>query len=113
MYGSEGEVRSDNHDILRYQIPTTAGQSGSPIFFQKENEYFVIGVHTTGVTANNSYNLGVNIDDKRIKFWIQSIIGKIERKLDLCNINIIQGHLILHLKIGSIWQRLILRNCKY
>jgi glutamyl endopeptidase len=54
---------------LFYDIDTYGGQSGSPIWFQTDQQTFAIGVHTSGSTSGNS---GTRITDgvfQMMKAW--------------------------------------------
>lgn len=45
MYGDAGVIVKSETDCISYNITTTKGQSGSPVFHEINGEYFVIGIH--------------------------------------------------------------------
>lgn len=53
MYEAKGDCFIDelDHNLLKYKIPTSLGQSGSPVFYIEDNKKFVIGVHVCGDTT--------------------------------------------------------------
>ena len=54
LFGTEGRVRESKRNVqqLNYDMPTAAGQSGSPIVRKVgKNNYEVIGVHTRYIEA--------------------------------------------------------------
>ena len=44
---------SKNSDFLSYEIDTTDGQSGSPVYRKKDGKYYIIAVHTRGDGTGN------------------------------------------------------------
>jgi V8-like Glu-specific endopeptidase/GTP-binding protein EngB required for normal cell division len=44
----KGDIKSVDSDFITYWIDTGQGQSGSPVFFQEDNQYKVVGVHVLG-----------------------------------------------------------------
>ena len=60
MYGMKGKWEREKEEI-RYDISTTEGQSGSPVFIQRNGRYYVIGIHTVG---RLSYNKGVILNNR-------------------------------------------------
>ncbi len=35
-----------NNGLIGYDIPTYAGQNGSPVYHQSKDDYYIIGIHT-------------------------------------------------------------------
>lgn len=48
MSGQSGTIRSCNGRSISYNISTTSGQSGSPVFRQINENFYVIGIHSQG-----------------------------------------------------------------
>ncbi len=83
LFGTEGRVRESKRNIqqLNYDMPTAAGQSGSPIVRRVgKNNFEVIGVHTRYIEASKTgkkdnfeenCNSGVKFTD-----YIKTIINK-------------------------------------
>jgi len=60
--------------FLSYKIFTSKGQSGSPIFYEHDKKYYVVGIHTLG--NNQSDNKGVLLTTKvrtTINQWIMEM----------------------------------------
>lgn len=52
-------------EILTYNIDTTPGQSGSPVFLIIEDhliEIYLIGIHVAGDPFENKYNMGTYLN---------------------------------------------------
>jgi V8-like Glu-specific endopeptidase len=55
ILNEETVKKSERLLYVNYQVYTSAGQSGSPIFYEtKEREYFMVGIHTLGGDEENS-----------------------------------------------------------
>lgn len=64
MWTMTGDVYYMDNELLYYQIDTTPGQSGSPIWATWEDSegshpYSIIGVHINGIAGNPRFNGGV------------------------------------------------------
>lgn len=51
--------------LLKYDIDTTGGQSGSPVWIVKDNKYYVIGVHTMGNSSIGNFATRIDLDFMR------------------------------------------------
>ena len=51
--------------LLKYDIDTTGGQSGSPVWIVKDNKYYVIGVHTMGNPSLGNFATRIDLDFMR------------------------------------------------
>ena len=58
----EGECQGP---LLKYDIDTTGGQSGSPVWIVKDNKYYVIGVHTMGNSSIGNFATRIDLDFMR------------------------------------------------
>lgn len=54
QYTAPGKIISSSVSVLNYNIDTTSGQSGSPVFYQEGNNYISIGVHGYGGSMNSA-----------------------------------------------------------
>ncbi len=74
MYGDSGRCVKESENRLKYTIPTSAGQCGSPIFIKlAKDSYTVVGIHNN---ADIATNLGLLLNDKMkaiINKWIKKI----------------------------------------
>ncbi|KAJ8522552.1 hypothetical protein ONZ45_g849 [Pleurotus djamor] len=64
MYGEDAlttwNVNTDRRHMIKYQISTNSGQSGSPIITETEEGMKVIGIHTYGAADGGASNSGVS-----------------------------------------------------
>lgn len=58
----EGESQGP---LLKYDIDTTGGQSGSPVWIVNDNKYYVIGVHTMGNSSLGNFATRIDRDFMR------------------------------------------------
>ena len=74
-----GKMSNDSKGMIEYDIDTTGGQSGSPIFYKNNNNNItkLIGIHTNGDYLEKKKNYGTPFTDDIIQ-WINSIITKKE-----------------------------------
>ena len=71
MWGTDLALVKVEDDRIYYQVDTNEGQSGSTIYYEKDGNYFVVGVHTGGDEKGN-LNVGVLLTEERarkIKDW--------------------------------------------
>ncbi len=78
MYGYSGKWVKESESRLKYNIPTSAGQCGSPIFRKEaNNSYSVVGIHTDGdIVSNSGLLLNTKIKERineRIKKNIKTV----------------------------------------
>jgi V8-like Glu-specific endopeptidase len=66
----KGEIKSVDSDFITYWIDTGQGQSGSPVFFQEDNKYKVVGVHVLGDELERA-NKATLLTNARIE-WINT-----------------------------------------
>ncbi|MBL9029257.1 MAG: trypsin-like peptidase domain-containing protein [Caedimonas sp.] len=78
MWGMEGKPVNIDNDHIGYEIDTFGGQSGSAVWYQEGESYYVVGVHITGT---KDITLGLNkatlLNRARydqIRTWIESSI---------------------------------------
>jgi V8-like Glu-specific endopeptidase len=47
----EGPIEEVNsiHDMLHYSIDTTGGQSGSAVYYERNGEFNIVGLHVLGI----------------------------------------------------------------
>ena len=63
---SSGKAESDpDKQVIKYNIDTYSGNSGSPVFIKKDNQFMVVGVHTFGQCPNHA----VKVTDEVISNW--------------------------------------------
>ena len=60
--------------MLYYNIGTTNGQSGSPVYLMRDGMYYLIGVHC-GYDEYEDSNVAVGLNNKLVN-WIHSTIPK-------------------------------------
>lgn len=68
QYGMSGLISlNENTSLIKYEIDTSMGQSGSSIYYHSllEDKYFTIGVHVRGF-LEKGYNEGTLLTTKRI-----------------------------------------------
>jgi V8-like Glu-specific endopeptidase len=71
MMSSDGRAVKVNDGIILYDIDTTRGNSGSPVYFKEKEEFFCCGVHSGEGT--DSTNIGSYLDKDKIaliKQWL-------------------------------------------
>lgn len=76
MYGDSGKwaKESDSENRLRYKIPTSAGQSGSPVYVKEgQYSYCAVGIHTNGDIPWNSGVLLSGRVKTTINLWLKKI----------------------------------------
>ena len=83
MWRASGTCKSTfNKLLLKYNIPTKPGQSGSPITKTKNGETYVIGVHLGNRLGKKEKKVGMRLNrEKRnmINYWV----GEITKELNL------------------------------
>ena len=70
MWEHTGFIRKIDMDMIKYDVDTSGGQSGSPIY-NSNNQ--IIGIHTKG-RLNSEYNSGVRINAEKLK-WINKYLN--------------------------------------
>lgn len=69
MWKMAGNITSCTSTRLEYQIDTTGGQSGSPVYYYtSDSGYVAIGIHTAEY-LNKDYNLGTRITEYMYNFF--------------------------------------------
>jgi len=78
MWGMEGSASYVDRDQseIQYLIDTDVGQSGSGIWYQEGDEYYVCGVHVRGDTSVNQGTLLTREIYQQIHDWIQKAVVK-------------------------------------
>jgi V8-like Glu-specific endopeptidase len=66
MWGANFPIDKVEEDNIYYRVDTYGGQSGSAIYYEKDGNYFVVGVHTGG-DDKGDYNVGILLTEKRIR----------------------------------------------
>jgi V8-like Glu-specific endopeptidase len=78
LWGMEGRVKVDNMgDLMYYEIDTSGGQSGSAIWYNEGDKYYIVGVHVLG---SNNYNAGTFLNGNRLQRildWIRPYYNRI------------------------------------
>ena len=79
MWQARGPFRATDL-FFKHRIPTTEGQSGSPIIKIKNGKEYVIGVHT-GSNSKGNKNIAVRLTPEnldKINEWVGQILGDLE-----------------------------------
>ena len=83
MWGYKGKTMEIDQYFIYHQIPTTAGQSGAPIYKLKGNRPYVCGIHTRGIYAIER-NMGIRLT-KEVRQRMNKWIGSSGISLNLSN----------------------------
>lgn len=69
------KVEGTNWQIIRHKLSTLGGNSGSPIYYQQGDEFYLFAIHTTGDVKefNANYNLATYIFSEHIYSWLIQI----------------------------------------
>ena len=81
MWTASGKFIEIDDDFIYYQIPTSKGQSGSPIFKVEGDDIYIVGIHIKGIQEIGR-NIGVRFNEKRRKV-INESVGEMTGWLDL------------------------------
>jgi len=75
MWGMGGEAShvDQNRGIINYLIDTESGQSGSGVWYQEGEEYYVCGVHVAGTQFVNTATLLTRAMYKQIHTWVEQV----------------------------------------
>ena len=65
MWTASGKIKSANENFLKSKIPTSAGQSGSPMIKRVEGEEYIIGIHI-GSNPKEKRNYGVRLNGEKM-----------------------------------------------
>ncbi len=73
MWGMEGEAShiDESQNYIHYLIDTGTGQSGSGVWYQEEENYYVCGVHVSGTHFVNTATLLTRTMYQQIHMWLQ------------------------------------------
>ena len=93
MWTTKGSFTEIDDDFIYYQIPTSKGQSGSPIFKVVGEEVYIVGIHIKGIQEIGR-NIGVRFNEKRRK-TINEWVGEMTGWLDLSKIWVDVGNMKL------------------
>ena len=52
MWTGSGNICEKDEVFIKYNIHTSSGQGGSPIFYRKNDQIIVIGIHLGSETKN-------------------------------------------------------------
>ena len=77
MWYAKGSYKHVTENFLKYRIPTTKGQSGSPVIKRDKGREFIIGVHI-GSNDKSTRNLAVRLTPqkrKTINEWVGDVTG--------------------------------------
>ena len=69
MYYQSGRVTTVKSEILEHKIFSEQGSSGSPIWFQKDDEYFVVGIH---VHSFGEVNIASRLSMSKFEFLVEN-----------------------------------------
>lgn len=92
LWGMSGPAKTVDKDYITYdEIDTFEGQSGSPVCFGSDEDYYAIGVHVLGGSFENKATLLTKARYQKIDKWVKkSIIRRVHdhihfdvRNLDL------------------------------
>jgi len=73
MMQGRGKIISASNGEMIYDIDTSKGNSGSPVYFLDEDNIVCCGVHAMRGESGSSYNVGSYIDSEKfnlIRLWI-------------------------------------------
>lgn len=70
MWGMGGSTSLIDNNHISYTIDTYCGQSGSGVWYQEGDNYFVVGVHVLGNSTVNQATLMTKQRYQQIKQWI-------------------------------------------
>ena len=74
LWEMEGKVEQVNKKVLKYEIATYGGQSGSPLWkMSKDYTNVVVGIHVRGATKTSALNEATRISRERLD-WIISCL---------------------------------------
>jgi len=78
MWGMKGRVSGIDQarSLFSYEIDTNAGQSGSGVFYQKDGNYYVCGIHVMGFENTNQATFLTRKIYEQIYIWIQQVVSK-------------------------------------
>lgn len=64
MYTCDKNIQVTTSTRVYYDVDTSSGQSGSPIYYYENGAYKVVGIHTNGFSSSSAYqlNYGRRID---------------------------------------------------
>jgi len=70
LWYNAGRVSNMDKNFIEYMVDTEGGQSGSPIYFydEKENERYVVAIHTTGDFINRGLRVTREVFET-IRHW--------------------------------------------
>lgn len=72
LWKMEGKILKYENNKFYYQIDTSDGQSGSPVYYGSGSKRYCIGVHTSGTSNRiDGYNSGVKIT-KTYYYWLKN-----------------------------------------
>lgn len=54
QYTNTGKITAREGKILSYRLNTRGGSSGSPLFIFRDNKFYLVGIHTSGLCKQNS-----------------------------------------------------------
>jgi len=76
MWGMEGRATNIDQDFIEYEIDTYRGQSGSGVWYQEGENYFVTGIHVLGdnIRPVNKATLLTKDRYKKIREWAENSI---------------------------------------
>ena len=73
MLTAFGSVEKVKESFIEYQIPTSCGQSGSPIIKRVNGEEYVVGIHIMG-NSLEKVNIGLRLNGENreiISCWME------------------------------------------
>ena len=47
MWKSVGKCELNEEGFIQYLMPTSSGQSGSPIYYFLKNNFYIVGIHAS------------------------------------------------------------------
>jgi hypothetical protein len=66
--GMEGSFEIDQYNnIIDHKIETTEGQSGSPLYIQRNGICYILGIHVREISSKNLSNKAVFLKKTRIE----------------------------------------------
>ena len=69
QWGMKGQIEKiDKYNLYYTQIQTSSGQGGSPVYYQKDESYWIIGVHRGKIDLETGlFNIAARLSLPRVK----------------------------------------------
>ncbi len=71
LFESTAKAKSEPNSMISYELDTYYGESGAPVWFVKDNEYYTIGVHVRSDKHSNWATRLTSSTAKKIEEWVK------------------------------------------